>query len=606
MKRPAIPLLLLALVSAIAWAGMNAQSGAPVTERAVRNASSATAGADYKESKRRAEALYAEGSYALAHEIYAALADDDVPESERRWVMFRKADTLWRSEASTRGTDSTRIEEARGALEAMAAAVTRIEDRDEIWAAIEESLGDFWWARPEMRNWGMAWPYYQQALDWWAGSPDLEKARDRYLGIVQRAARPPHAEPWFSYGYYGNQLPVEVIENALRIASEPGDIAHAQYMLAMTLRNQGADKRNHRRTKEAFEAAIGAGRGTAWYDDALFNDAQWHAQMGRLEREGSAWVARPDYSEALRLYRKLVAEKPKGESRYYDDAVRQIEEITKPAVSVSVSNVFFPGSEVQYYLGWRNIERIDLALYPIDLVNDARPEGREGSGSWLNQVAIAGRKAARRWTHDAKPGKDDGEHAPGSAALRLPDSLPAGAYLIEARAGNQTARDLVLVTTASLVVKTAPTKVVLYVADARDGAPRPGAAVSLWIRRMERRSNDWRWSRLSGKSDDSGLASFDLGATGQGVEILAAASGGADQAIAQSGYPWWGDSSSREPWRIYATTDRPAYRPEETVKWKAVARRQGSGGVTSPPEARQFSTRLTIRAARKWRRGASR
>jgi uncharacterized protein YfaS (alpha-2-macroglobulin family) len=37
-----------------------------------------------------------------------------------------------------------------------------------------------------------------------------------------------------------------------------------------------------------------------------------------------------------------------------------------------------------------------------------------------------------------------------------------------------------------------------------------------------------------------------------------------------------------EAWRIYAFTDRPAYRPKETVQWKFIARRV-SGGVYSTP-----------------------
>src|SRR5262245_59457782 len=168
MKRPPIPLLLLVAASALTWAGIQARtSGAPAPERGVKVAASNPA--DYEAAKRRAEALYAEGSYALAHEIYAGLAGGEgVPAAERRWVRFRAADTLWRSEAATRATDNTRLEEARRDLEAMAAEVARLEERDDLWAGIEESLGDFWWSRPEMRNWGMAWPHYQQALDWWA------------------------------------------------------------------------------------------------------------------------------------------------------------------------------------------------------------------------------------------------------------------------------------------------------------------------------------------------------------------------------------------------------------------------------------------------------
>ena len=58
------------------------------------------------------------------------------------------------------------------------------EERDNIWAEVQESLGDFYWDRRDSTNWYTAWPCYQKALDWWAGAQDIESARTRYIGIV--------------------------------------------------------------------------------------------------------------------------------------------------------------------------------------------------------------------------------------------------------------------------------------------------------------------------------------------------------------------------------------------------------------------------------------
>ena len=41
-------------------------------------------------------------------------------------------------------------------------------------------------------------------------------------------------------------------------------------------------------------------------------------------------------------------------------------------------------------------------------------------------------------------------------------------------------------------------------------------------------------------------------------------------------------TAQNDGWRIYAFTDRPAYRPKETVQWKFIARRL-NGGVYSTP-----------------------
>src|SRR6185295_4759482 len=43
-----------------------------------------------------------------------------------------------------------------------------------------------------------------------------------------------------------------------------------------------------------------------------------------------------------------------------------------------------------------------------------------------------------------------------------------------------------------------------------------------------------------------------------------------------------GDNGANAAWRIYAFTDRPAYRPQETVQWKFIARRFGNGVYSTP------------------------
>ena len=53
---------------------------------------------DFASRKAEAEKFYAEGSYARAHEIYSALDTSRLSADEARWVKFRTADTLWRSE----------------------------------------------------------------------------------------------------------------------------------------------------------------------------------------------------------------------------------------------------------------------------------------------------------------------------------------------------------------------------------------------------------------------------------------------------------------------------------------------------------------------------
>src|SRR3989304_5631245 len=400
---------------------------------------------DYQSLRMEAEKFYAEGSYSRAQELYEKARSLPLSSKEARWVDFRLADTRWRSQAATETADPTKFEQAQRQLETLVRDIVREEDRDQIWAEVHESLGDFYWTRRDSRNWSQAWPYYEKTLDWWAVSSDLQAARQRYLKIVWTASRPQWVEPYYYYGYYGNFVPLPILENALRIAITDTDKARAHYLIAMTLRNQGGDYTQRQRIPDEFEAAITASKTTDWYDDALYFYAEWLSNYGRIIlMENGQWRQEPDYVKALALYRRLLSEHVKGESRYYDQAKEQSENITRQVVGVNVSNIFLPDSEIQVHLQWRNTKRIELALYRIDLTHDTQFIDKDmGAGTWLQQVNLKGKAPLKSWSKETQ---DKGDYKPGQEMMRRESKLDMGAYIIEATGGTAKGRDLILVT----------------------------------------------------------------------------------------------------------------------------------------------------------------
>jgi len=550
----------------------------------------------YEEIRDLAESYYDEGSYSLAREQYQRAVDLDLDVAGRRWVEFRLADTAWRAQAGSRTSDSTTFDRARQQLEALIAAVSREEDRDLVWAEAHESLGDFWWARRDSRNWGPAWTHYQTALDWWAGSHDLDTARDRYIDIVWTIAEPPDRQQHYYYGYYGNFVPLEIIENVLDIADTDADRARAHFLLAMTLRQQGGSWDLMRRVPEEFEAALEISVATGWRDDALYHYASWLASTGRVVRTaGTQWSYEPDYVRALELYRQLIGEFRKGDTRYYDEAVQQIASITGPTVAVSTGNFFLPGSEIQFYLSWRNVGRVDLKLYRIELnrsANFARfPD--LGSSQWLQAVDVEMLSdPVLSWSVDTQ---DEGVHRPGQQSIELDEKLPLGAYVLlatDAAPGPATpgpvatvattaasGRELILVTDASLVFKTAGTQALVYFCDTFDGSsPLANADVSLWERRY--RNGDWVWRLRTARTGEDGIATFRLSRTSNNLDLFAAAALGDHEAFSAGSNYHYG--RAQDTWRIYAFTDRAAYRPGEEARWKLIAR-QYDGALYSTP-----------------------
>src|SRR6185295_15133825 len=143
-------------------------------------------------------------------------------------------------------------------------------------------------------------------------------------------------------------------------------------------------------------------------------------------------------------------------------------------------------------------------------------------------------------------------------------------------------RDLLLITDVSVVLKTSPRQALAYFSNAVTGAPIANANVVLWETYYE--NDKWRSRRVTKLTNADGLApfQFDNKTSSRNLWVAAAVNtGGADREAfaAASAY---GRNDGTDAWRIYAYTDRPAYRPKETVNWKFTARRYGSDGYSTP------------------------
>jgi len=532
----------------------------------------------FERVKAEAERFYNEGSYRRALEIYEKIDQTTLSETDARWVRFRIGDAMWRNQAATQTRDDTVYNRAREQLEKVANEYTVAVDRNDLWVAVQHSLGDFWWNRRDSRNWGQGWNHYSQVLDYWAGSRDLDRARRAFLDLVFDIVEP----SWIGeYSWYrGNiYVPANILENAVEIAQTPQDLTRSQYLLAMVMRGEGG-WRQQQRVDELFAKVIDAGSDLDWYDDALFFYGEWLSQQGPPERlENGSWTYRPDYRKAVEMYRRLVREFNKGETAWFDNARQRIAEITSPTLGVSVSHIFLPGSEVQFHINWRNVEAIELALHRVDLTRDLDiPSGDRATENWLEHISIDAAEKVRSWSKDTD---DKGDYVPGSETVTLEEPLEAGAYLLIAAAGGKTQRELVLVSDVSIVTKAVAKQAVVYFCDAIDGSPIRGGTVSLWEMRHDSRGR-WITKKQQKETDDDGLASFDLNADLSSGQIFITAKKDARQAFdASYAQQLPGEGSS---YRIYAFTDRPAYRPGDTVQWKMTARLYRDSIYTTPAE----------------------
>lgn len=530
---------------------------------------------DYAALRAEAERQFAEGSYARAQETYEKAAALDLSAAQRRWVEFRLTDTSWRAANGTNNSDTSVFDKAQERLIKFESDATREEDRDEIWAEALESRGDFNWLRIGQNNWYGAWPHYEKALDWWAGSPEIERARGRYISLIRKMTRPPIEQPYYYYGYYGNYLPLPVIENYVKIARTPEEQAHANYLLGMTLRQQyGWDDRGSR-IPGAFEKAIKIGKESEWHDDAIFNYAEALYSPGRMSYdENGTRQFTPDFVKAVELYKKLTSEYAKAETQYYENAEQRLKEILGPSVAVSVAEQFLPGSELSFYLNWRNAKRIDLRIYRVDwgtdlasTINRKNPYG----ANWLTELNLDAREKVAEWSRETG---DTGLHIPGSEEIKIEKEIGAGVFIVEALTEGQRSREMLVVSDAAMVLKQAPDKALVYFCEAMSGAPIAGAEVKGIV--AFEANNDWQTKEIALTTDDDGIAhiTYPEANSNQAFLFISAAKGDHHATFASN---WYRNRREDEQWRAYAFTDRPAYRPEETVKWKFIVRNIEAG-----------------------------
>jgi len=439
---------------------------------------------DYSQLKSEAESLYTQGSYARANEIYAKVDKSRLNKTEVRWVEFRIADTSWRAQAATETADTTPYELANQQLEELIRVADKEAERDLVWAEAHESIGDFLWTRRNQMNWTSAWPHYQQALDWWAGQRVSDLPRARYLKIVFKAAEPPRVDSYYYYTYYGNYIPLNVLENALKISTSDNDKTHLHFLIAMTMRSTSSDLATRQRITDEFEDALPGGKRNDWYDDALFNYAEWMNYNGELRFEDKQWRQVPNYVKALELYRRITTEFAKGETRFFDQAEQRIKEITEPTLNVAVANIFLPGTEQQFNFSSRNVKRVVFSIYKIDLPRDVSfiknseaDEGEAETTGWLQRLALDSQRPVKSWSKDLN---DKDEHKPWNEQIRIDTKLPVGAYALEGRVGSISSRDLLLVSDVTVVVKSSSKQVLTYFANALTGAPVANATVTLW------------------------------------------------------------------------------------------------------------------------------
>lgn len=222
---------------------------------------------------------------------------------------------------------------------------------------------------------------------------------------------------------------------------------------------------------------------------------------------------------------------------------------------------------------YRNVSRIDAALYELGLPITTLLEPYR-----VNEMGVPG-APLRSWSRPSDAAEDAASHT----TIDLGD-LPTGLYLLTAigpEVSNedrywQNQRNLVVIADTNIVVKEMFGAVHVWVTDLASGQPAPGRALTLY------NANGSEVGQAT--SDANGFASFSYEPPRSylpGVAVVSGEPGAASFGVGASNWnggasPWvfdidvGGEDELAEFAYIY--TDRPIYRPGDTVHYRGIVR----------------------------------
>ena len=264
-----------------------------------------------------------------------------------------------------------------------------------------------------------------------------------------------------------------------------------------------------------------------------------------------------DLEAAIRSYARCRSGTAAGQ------AARRLQEMTRPSLRVLTERTWRSDEAARVQVQTRNLETLEVALYPLDLEAYFRKHLTHQRIEDLDLDLIA---PAKRW-EEAVPGY--ARYKPLEFELELPVEGP-GVWAVAVTAGEFRATTLLLRSDLDVVVKSSRREVFVYAQDMLREEPAAGVHVLIGAPAP---AGERLFEAETG-ADGVARLSLEVLRERDQVRVLALRDGH----VAANGLGLSGLGLARglEP-RAYVSTDRSAYRPGQEVHWRAVLREVRDG-----------------------------
>jgi uncharacterized protein YfaS (alpha-2-macroglobulin family) len=262
------------------------------------------------------------------------------------------------------------------------------------------------------------------------------------------------------------------------------------------------------------------------------------------------WAQQGLREKAVEEYRKIAKEAPDAQVRA--NAVQASWSVQGKHLQLHVNQTFTAGQEPVVHVNLAQIDKVKYRATHLRweaLLDGLGGPDRGNLRESLAKVGPDGRKVLKEWTVDYAYEKNRGWK---NETIKVPSTEP-GVYLVEGEHDGITMTVTLFVSRNGLITKAAAGKLLAFVQDRATSKPVAGALVRVL-------QGD---KSLQGTTDAQGVFVTD---GFQGGTVVAVKDG--DVATTDS---HWGGHAGEQP-LIYVTTDRPIYRPNQSVFFRVVHR----------------------------------
>jgi hypothetical protein len=248
------------------------------------------------------------------------------------------------------------------------------------------------------------------------------------------------------------------------------------------------------------------------------------------------------------------------------------------------------------YARYRNVTQLDFELYQVDLNTFAQLIGNDSYNLWNSSVPVRG-APIRAWSVPVTPELNK------SGLLRVPiggetgGALTTGIYLVRVTSPEQQqldfggiTRHLIVVANTNVTFKSAEREGLVWATDLQSGDVTTGAPISIYDSTFKMLAN--------GQTDSSGLFQTEWQSSVNPFDTTAVVVGepGGTFGIAINTWtdgigPWdFGVNANyfNDPYNVYIYTEKPLYRPGQTVHFRGLVRLDDDARYAIDPNLRSI------------------